>query len=240
MRSLGARKLDRWQRWRFPVNLRPLQPTKGEMDQVPLATLSYETVDAQSVRRRPKWVYAILIVYALLILGLILFMVIPLAQQRDSLLVPVVITIAVLVVGQTSLIFVPVRVASRRPMTRRSLWFPLLGSGMLAGILVLGGGIALWEWLKFTSDASGWMVVGIAAASWGLWSFVFWRMAASSDPASIASRLHRWLLAGSVLELLVAVPTHIAVRQRRECCAGIATGLGICAGVAGGVWWVLV
>jgi hypothetical protein len=57
-------------------------------------------------------------------------------------------------------------------------------------------------------------------------------MAASTDPASIASRLHRWLLAGSVLELLVAVPTHIAVRQRRECCAGIATGLGICAGVA--------
>ena len=232
VRSLDPSELDRRQVWRFPVNLRPLQPTKGEMDPVPLATLSYETVDAQSVRRRPKWVYAIVIVYALLILGLILFMVIPLAQQRDSLLVPVVITISFLILGQTSLIFVPVRVASRRPMTKRSLWFPLLGSGLLAGILVLGGGMALWEWLKFSSDASGWMVVGIAAASWGLWSFVFWRMAASSDPASIASRLHRWLLAGSVLELLVAVPTHIAVRQRRECCAGIATGLGICAGVA--------
>src|SRR5205823_2634570 len=162
----GARKLDRWQRWRFPVNLRPLQPTKGEMDQVPLATLSYETLDAQSLRRRPKWVYAILIVYALLILGLILFMVIPLAQQRDSLLVPLAVTIAVLIVGQTSLIFVPVRVASRRPMTKRSLWFPLLGSGMLAGILVLGGGMALWEWLKFTSDASGWVLVGIAAVAW--------------------------------------------------------------------------
>jgi hypothetical protein len=202
------------------------------MDQIPLATLSYESADARTLRRRPKWVYAILIIYALLILGLILFMVIPLADQRDSLLIPVGIAISVLIVGQTSLIFVPVRVASRRPMTRRSLWFPLLGSGMLAGILVLGGGFALWEWLKFTSDASGWAVVGIAAFSWVLWSFIFWRMAAATDPASIASRLHRWLLAGSVLELLVAVPTHIAVRQRRECCAGIATGLGICAGVA--------
>src|SRR5258706_3178685 len=105
------------------------------MNQLPLATLSYESVDALTQRCRPKWVYAIVIVYALLILGLILFMVIPLAQQRDSLLVPVVITIAVLILGQTSLIFVPVRVASRRPMTKRSLWFPLLGSGMLAGSL---------------------------------------------------------------------------------------------------------
>src|SRR5437764_6815260 len=115
------------------------------MDPVPLATLSYETADAHSARRRPKWVYAIVIVYSLLILGLICVMVIPLAQQRDSLLIPVAVSIAVLVIGQTSLIFVPVRVASRRPMTRRSLWFPLLGSGMLAGILVLGGGFALWE-----------------------------------------------------------------------------------------------
>jgi len=202
------------------------------MDPVPVPTLAYESVGTEPLRRRPRWVYAILIVYALLILGLILLMVIPLAEKRDSLLIPVAVSIAVLMIGQTSLIFVPVRVASRRPLTRRSLWFPLIGSGLMAGILVFGGGIALWEWLKFTSDASGWIVVGIAAFSWALWSLVFWRLSASTDPASIASRLHRYLLAGSVLELLVAVPTHIVVRRRTECCAGIATGIGICAGVA--------
>jgi len=202
------------------------------MDPLPVATLSYESPDPQAPRSRPKWVYAIVIVYALLILGLILLMIIPLAEKRDSLLIPVAVSVAVLMIGQTSLIFVPVRVASRRPLTRRSLWFPLLGSGLMAGILVFGGGIALWEWLKFESDLSGWIVVGIAGFSWALWSLVFWRLSASTDPASIASRLHRYLLAGSVLELLVAVPTHIVVRRRTECCAGIATGIGICAGVA--------
>ncbi|HEV8379128.1 MAG TPA: hypothetical protein VGP99_09790 [Tepidisphaeraceae bacterium] len=202
------------------------------MQEIPLPTLAYESIGTEPLRRRPRWVYAILIVYALLILGLILLMVIPLAQQRDSLLIPVAVSVAVLMIGQTSLIFVPVRVAGRRPMTRRSLWFPLIGSGLMAGILVFGGGIALWEWLKFTGDASAWAVVGIAGVSWVLWSFVFWRMSASVEPASIASRLHRYLLAGSVLELLIAVPTHIAVRRRQECCAGIATGIGICAGVA--------
>jgi hypothetical protein len=35
-----------------------------------------------------------------------------------------------------------------------------------------------------------------------------------------------------VLELLIAVPTHIVVRRRDECCAGIATGVAICIGVA--------
>jgi hypothetical protein len=202
------------------------------MDPIPVATLEYESPETPSPRRRPRWVYAIVIVYALLILGVILAMTIPLAAQRDSLLMPVAISIAALMVGQTSLIFVPVRVASRRPMTRRSLWFPLMGSGLMAGILVVGGGLALCEWLKVEGDASAWTVIGIAGVLWVLWSLVFWRMSATRDAASIASRLHRYLLAGSVLELLIAVPTHLVVRQRRECCAGIATGIGICAGVA--------
>lgn len=201
------------------------------MDPVPLATLSYESPDTQP-RRRPKWVLAIVITYAILILGVILFLIIPLAHQRDSLLTPVAITIAVLIIGQTSLIFVPVRLASRRPITRRSLWFPLIGSGLMAGILVLGGGLALWEYFNFHSDESSWTVVAIAVCSWISWSIIFWRISAARNPASLASRLHRYLLAGSVLELLIAVPTHIVVRQRKECCAGVATGLGICAGVA--------
>jgi hypothetical protein len=204
--------------------------TKQEMDPLPLATLSYESPDTDPVGR-PKWVYAILICYALLILGIILFSVIPLAQQRDSMLLPVAITIAVLMVGQTSLIFIPVRVSSRRPFTRRSLWFPLIGSGLMAGILVLGAGLAIWEWLDSKSDAAV-LLIGVSLLSWAAWSIIFWRMSATRDPASLASRLHRYLLAGSVLELLIAVPTHVIVRRRTECCAGIATGIGICAGVA--------
>ncbi len=48
---------------------------------------------------------------------------------------------------------------------------------------------------------------------------------------AVALTLHRWLYAGSILELLVAVPSHIIVRRRSECCAGIMTASAICLGV---------
>jgi hypothetical protein len=43
--------------------------------------------------------------------------------------------------------------------------------------------------------------------------------------------MYQLLLAGSVVELLVALPMHLVVRRRTECCAGFATGLGIGVGL---------
>ena len=70
-----------------------------------------------------------------------------------------------------------------------------------------------------------------AGIVWIVWSAIFIGITFSVDPAGIGMKLHRFLIAGSVLELLVAVPSHIVVRRRTECCAGIATGMGICIGV---------
>jgi hypothetical protein len=41
-----------------------------------------------------------------------------------------------------------------------------------------------------------------------------------------------WLLKGSVLELLVAVPCHVIVRRRGDCSAPAATSFGIVTGIA--------
>ncbi len=48
----------------------------------------------------------------------------------------------------------------------------------------------------------------------------------------MVTRLISWLLKGSVLELLIAVPCHILVRRRHDCSAPIVTSFGIATGLA--------
>ena len=52
--------------------------------------------------------------------------------------------------------------------------------------------------------------------------------------ADVAPGAGRWWVYAVlwIYLLLVAVPAHIVVCRRNECCAGIYTGTGICIGVA--------
>jgi hypothetical protein len=109
-----------------------------------------------------------------------------------------------------------------------------------------GGGFALAElWAPVTINASAgngpehipkdstmWMIAAAAVAVWIAWSAVFALISRQGDSTSLAMKLHRFLIAGSVLELIVAASAHIVVRRRNECCAGILTGMGICIGAA--------
>ena len=194
-------------------------------------TIPYESAVLSEPRGpRPAWVYAVAGVYGLVLGALALFPFILPLLQADSLYPELVATVTVLVACEVALLFVPVRVASRRPVTRRSLWIPLLGSAVLAGLLALGGSVAVVEYLKAEDRYVGAVFV-TAAAVWLGWTFVFWLVSYRTSPDAVAAKLHRWLLAGSVLELLVAVPTHVVVRRRPDCCAGVGTGFGICAGI---------
>jgi hypothetical protein len=116
----------------------------------------------------------------------------------------------------------------RRPVGRTSILVPLLGSAVAAGLLVLAGGFAVSEYLDADSAAPAVIAAGLA---WAVWLAVFGALARATDPDAVAARLYQALVAGSALELLVAVPLHLVVRRRAECCAGVATGFGIGVGV---------
>src|SRR6266568_917308 len=82
-------------------------------------------------------------------------------------------------------------------------------------------------------DAAVWR--GIASTIvllWIIWGVVFYRYARADDPQALTKRATRWLLRGSILELLVAVPSHIVVRHRNDCCAPIGTFWGIVTGIS--------
>jgi len=68
---------------------------------------------------------------------------------------------------------------------------------------------------------------------WGIWALVFFRHLAQSDePDAFLKRATRWLLRGSILELLIAVPSHVIVRRRDDCCAPLGTFWGITTGIS--------
>lgn len=193
--------------------------------------LPYESAVGPEARApRPWWVYAVVGVYVLIVGGLALVPVLLQLFDSGSSYTPLILIALGLVLCEVALLLVPVRVASRRPVSRRALWVPLLASATLAALLGMGGTLALAEYAELPDDVQ-WLLWAVPAALWFGWTFVFWTIASGIGPDAVATRLHRWLLAGSVLELLVAVPTHVVVRRRSDCCAGIGTGLGICAGV---------
>jgi hypothetical protein len=140
----------------------------------------------------------------------------------------------VMAVAQVALLAVPVRIASRRPVSRRPLLTTIMASGLMMGGLVAGAVCAVDEFARFDvgTNRHAWLVLGIMGLSWCLWSLIFFRMARKEDAPGFVSRQSRTLFKGSVLELLVAVPTHIAVRHRHECCAGIMTFFGLSMGIS--------
>lgn len=135
---------------------------------------------------------------------------------------------------QLALLSVPVRVASRRPITRSALWPTILVAGLMMGILVTAAFFAFDEFIK--PDTSGTWISGsgIAAgiATWGIWAIVFGRVARTGAPRDLVSRQCRLLFQGSILELLIAVPTHIVARYRDYCCAGFMTFIGLTMGIS--------
>jgi len=78
----------------------------------------------------------------------------------------------------------------------------------------------------------GWTALGASVLLWMAWSVVFARATRQDAPQDIVSRLCRQLLAGSILSLLIAVPTHIVAHHRNYCCAGFGTFVGIVFGLA--------
>ena len=67
---------------------------------------------------------------------------------------------------------------------------------------------------------------------WTVWGLIFRKFAKADDEQALVKRVTRWLLRGSILELIVAVPSHVIVRRRDDCCAPMGTFWGIATGIS--------
>jgi hypothetical protein len=143
-----------------------------------------------------------------------------------------IIWIAPLVVAQTVLLFIPVDTSRRRLQPRRHVVWSMAAIVFAVGLLTLAAACSLVA--AVTGDdffeISAWWGLLAVILVWGGWSAMFYLY-----QESISKRLDwamKWLLTGSILELLIAVPSHIIVRQRDDCSAPGVTAFGIATGIA--------
>jgi hypothetical protein len=190
-----------------------------------------------------RWAFVVVALYALILVVLTvpvaLLAFVPQAGAKDMVEVyrygPYWLWVGVMVLGQAALLVVPVRVASRRPVAHRSLLWPIVTGGLMMGGLAVGAMYSLYEVAKREQALEGWFWwagIGAGLVIWGIWAVLFYRASRGADPSDVISRQCRLMLRGSILELLIAVPTHIVARSRDYCCAGAMTFIGLTLGIS--------
>jgi hypothetical protein len=136
---------------------------------------------------------------------------------------------------QAALLVVPVKVLSRRPVTKKTILWPIVATLVASGGLITTAMMAVHEFLLNVKEMStgNWVVgFGIVGLIWMIWTFVFGFYAGKKEPANIMGVVAKSLIVGSTLELLIAVPAHVYVRWKHECCAGFYTMWGLATGIA--------
>jgi hypothetical protein len=163
--------------------------------------------------------------------------------------------LAVLVAGQILLLLLPINIAERRLPARRALQTPILVSAFFLANLCFAGIFSIlcaiftdkaFEFFDLSilfvpsgqpnANSSGsstlFTMILTVFVFWLVWAIVFRRATKSDEPDALLKRLTRWLLHGSILELIVAVPSHVIVRRRDDCCAPAGTFWGIATGIS--------
>jgi hypothetical protein len=195
-----------------------------------------------------KWGIVIGVVYAVIVFGLLVPAGMILAGENHPLWTVVSkdmidmfgewlawVPVIALVAGQAILLFLSVDTSFKKLKPRAHVAVSVIVTSMLFALLAFAGLSAVRAAAsgdKFIDRywQSAAQMFAIWAALWVLWGIAFYLYFRNS--AQVTTRAVSWLLKGSVLELLIAVPCHVWVRRRGDCSAPIATSFGIVTGIA--------
>lgn len=124
-----------------------------------------------------------------------------------------------------------------QPIRRRRLVLPVTIATFMMAVLVAGLFLSLTELFEMEGNDWPqyvfWTILGLA---WAGWSFAFYLECLDTERYTTVRNLTGAILAGSLIELLVAVPSHVIVSRRPGCLVGILTAIGISSGIAVMLW----
>ena len=122
----------------------------------------------------------------------------------------------------------------------RPLKTSVFAAGVIAMLLTVGFVALLLElpnwWESIMSVESYWGITCVWTTMlilWGIWAWIFFVYWKQGDRYTQSGRMIRGLVAGSILETIIAVPVHIWAARQRECycCRGTYTTLVLAATV---------
>jgi hypothetical protein len=141
-----------------------------------------------------------------------------------------------LILIQAILLLIPLNIESQRPIKRRKVIISAIAGALVVGfmaLMIIASIILLFLGENNTADyIYSYRGLIIPIIVWVIWSIIFYRNYKTDNPSAFISNITSWLLRGSILELVVAVPSHIISRNREECCAPPLTLVGIITGIA--------
>ena len=117
----------------------------------------------------------------------------------------------------------------------RPLKTSIFAAALMAMLLTTGGIALLLELPNWWQPILGenedtfrpFLILGVMAVIWSVWTWIFWIYWKQGDRYTQLGKMIRGLVAGSILEVMVAVPVHIWAARQRECycCRGTYTTL---------------
>lgn len=190
-----------------------------------------------------KWAFWIVMLYISLVVALFFPLLLSLAFLGDFGVSDMLnmysawqfwIVFGICVLIQAALLLIPVKISNDSYQPKRHIWLPIVATALAFSIVIIG---IIWSLLAAIWGDDGWgpvyawAILIFFGLSWLIWAILFYRFYRDAEPGIVTRRLTAWLLRGSILELLVAVPSHIIVRRRGDCCAPGFTFFGIATGV---------
>ena len=148
------------------------------------------------------------------------------------------VAVAIPVLGQGLLLFLRVDTSFKRLKPRAHILVSSATTAFFLTLLTFVGVLSCVVGFKGDKGldlldrlpGGGTLILGACGMLWLLWGIVFYRF--SRDSIDPVTRAVSWMLRGSVLELLIAVPAHVVVRRRHDCSAPLVTSFGITSGIA--------
>jgi hypothetical protein len=148
------------------------------------------------------------------------------------------IVAAVLLLCQIFFFDIKVDIVDKRPVSKRKITVATIFIALLMAVLTFTAFVVLCL-VILTEDGPGWgpsyetiiqvFFILLFFGSWFFWGWGFLSTYKGGEGNFMTKTISR-LMAGSVMELIIAIPSHILFRQRDDCCAPMFSYFGIVMG----------